>query len=95
MDWMAQQGSAAPSLVYSLISLHLHALKREILSVRMTSKLEMLLTMDSTERLVCKMVSEVRLSKERIFCIFSPSALRMWERAACCRATETSRSVIA
>lgn len=37
----------------------------------------------------------VRSSKDRIFCSFSPSALRMWESAACCRATDSKRSVMA
>ena len=95
MDWMAQQIPAAPSIVYFPVPLQLHPLKRAIFSVRMTSRLEMLLTMDSTDLLVFKIVSGVSWSKESIFCTFSPSALRMWERAACCRATERSRSVIA
>lgn len=30
-----------------------------------------------------------------IFCSFSPSALRMWERAACCKATDSNRSEMA
>ena len=95
MDWMAQQGPAAPSFLYFSLSLHLHALKRAILLLRMDSKLEMLLTIDSTERLVRKIVAGVSCSRERTFWIFSPSALRMWESAACCKATETIKSVIA
>ena len=55
----------------------------------------MLLTMDSTDRLVCKTVSAVTCSKARIRCTFSPSALRMWDRAACWRATDSNRSVMA
>ena len=55
----------------------------------------MLLTIDSTDRLVRNTVSAVSRSKERIFCTFSPSALRMWDSAACSSAMEASKSVMA
>ena len=50
------------------------------------------LTMDSTDWLVCRMVWWERSSRDNTFCSFSPSAFRIWARAACCRATDSNRS---
>ena len=50
------------------------------------------LTMDSTEWLACSTVWGSRSSKARIRCNFSPSALRIWARAVCSRATDSIRS---
>ena len=51
--------------------------------------------MDSTERLVRRMVSWEISPRDRTFCSFSPSAFRMWDRAGCCSATDSNRSEMA
>lgn len=55
----------------------------------------MALTVDSTDRLAMRTVSGEMVSKARICWSFSPSALRMWDSAACCSATDSNTSVMA
>ena len=68
--------------------------RRSFISSTLSSP-AMALTVDSTEWLAARTVSGVMLSKAKIRCSFSPSALRMCESAVCCRATDSNRSVMA
>ena len=68
--------------------------RRSFISSTLSSP-AMALTVDSTEWLAARTVSGVMLSKAKIRCSFSPSALRMCESAVCYRATDSMMSVMA
>ena len=59
---------------------------------KMLSRLAMEFTMDSTDWLVCRIVSGETSGKEKIFCSFSPSAFRICASPVCCSAIDSNRS---
>ena len=68
---------------------------RPIFILSSVSSLAIELTIASTDWLTFSTVLMEVWSKDRAFWIFSPSALRMWDRAVCWRATDSNRSVTA
>ena len=92
---LARQNTLPRQVFYRWLSSHIHASNSSSFCFNTVSRPATALTIDSTDWLVCRMVSALRSSKDRIFCSFSPSALRIWDSAACWRATDSNRSVIA